>query len=88
MTLRIEKISEGERTTLRLSGPIHSEHLEELKAQIRRNRSPIALDLADVTLVDVGAVRFLSACEAEGINLLHCASFIRAWISRERHHGK
>jgi len=40
--------------------------------------------LYEVTLVDVGVVRFLIACEAEGIELLNCAPYIREWMSRER----
>ena len=84
MTLRIEERSDGHRTILRLSGRIQSDHLEELTAHIARNRSAIVFDLEDVTLVDVPAVRFLSICEAEGIELLHCAPYIREWMSRER----
>lgn len=84
MTLRIEERSDGYRTILRLSGRIQSEHLEELTAHIRRNRPAMVLDLEDVTLVDVPAVRFLSFCEAEGIALLHCAPYIRQWMDRER----
>ena len=84
MTLRIEERSDGHRTILRLSGRIQSEHLQELTAHIRRNRPAMVLDLEDVTLVDVPAVRFLSFCEAEGIELLHCAPYIRQWMGRER----
>ena len=80
MTLRIEEGSEGHRTILRLSGRIQSEHLEELKAHIRRHKPAIVLDLEDVALVDVPAVRFLSSCEAEGIELSHCAPYIRKWM--------
>ncbi len=43
-----------------------------------------ALDLGEVTLVDVGAVRFLSVCEQSGIELLHCAPYIRHWMGSER----
>jgi anti-anti-sigma regulatory factor len=84
MTLRIEDRSEGHRTILRLSGRIQSDHLEELMAHIRRNGPAIVLDLQDVMLVDLAAVRFLGACEAEGIELLHCAPYIRKWMGRER----
>jgi hypothetical protein len=84
VTLRIEEISDGQHTVLRLSGRIQSEHLEELMAHIRRHRPAIVLDLEDVALVDVSAVRFLSSCEAEGIELLHCAPYIRKWMDRER----
>ena len=84
VTLRIKERSDSQRTILSLSGRIQSEQLEELAAHIRRNRPATALDLEDVTLVDVAAVRFLSVCEAEGIELLHCAPYIRKWMGRER----
>jgi hypothetical protein len=88
VTLRIEESIEerfdGKRTILRLSGRIESNHLDELKAQIRRNGPAIALDLENVTLVDVGAVRFLGLCESDGIDVLHCAPYIRQWMGRER----
>jgi hypothetical protein len=45
----------------------------------------MVLDLDEVTLVDVEVVRFLGACEAEGIALLHCSPNIREWIAREQH---
>jgi anti-anti-sigma regulatory factor len=84
VTLRIEARSDGQRPVLRLSGRIRSEHLDELKAQIRSKGPAVALDLEEVTLVDVGAVRFLGLCEADGIELLHCAPYIRKWIGLTR----
>ncbi len=33
-----------------------------------------------VMLVDRDAVRFLSACEAEGVRFLHCPPYRREWI--------
>ena len=84
MTLRIETASDGQTATLRLIGRIGAEYLDELEAQVRRHRPRLVLDLDDVTLVDVGVVRFLIDCEAEGIELLHCAPYIREWMSRER----
>jgi len=41
------------------------------------------LDLEEVTLVDLDIVQFLARCEAGGMGLLHCAAYIREWISRE-----
>jgi len=70
MTLKIEKVSDGRKTVIRLSGRLRSVHLDELKAQLvgdwRRNE----MDLDGVTLVDVEAVRFLSAREDGGVELL------------------
>jgi hypothetical protein len=40
--------------------------------------------LDEVTLVDVWGVRFLIACEGDGIELHHCAPYIRNWMSGER----
>ena len=44
----------------------------------------LALDLEEVDLVDVEGIRFLNACEAEGISVLHCSPYIREWMFRER----
>ena len=84
MTLRIEKDSDGQHTTIRLIGHLQSEHLEELKAQMQGSGSRIVLDLDEVTLVDVQVVRFLGRCEQEGTELLYCPPYIREWISREQ----
>ena len=84
MTLRIEERSDGGRSILRLSGRIRSEHLDELRVQIRCKGPKVALDLEDVTLVDASAVHFLGLCEADGIELLHCAPYIRKWIGSTR----
>ncbi len=84
MTLKIETASDGQAATLRLIGHIESEYLDELRAQVRKHGPRLVLDLDEVTLVDVGAVRFLIACDAEGIELRHCAPYIREWMGRER----
>ena len=81
--LRIETITDGRNTVLRFMGRIQSEHLADLKAQIGRLGNRVVLDLAGVTLVDVDVVRFLGICEVEGIEVLHCAPYIREWILRE-----
>jgi anti-anti-sigma regulatory factor len=85
VTLKIEKQLAGQKTVIRLIGRIQSEHLDELKAQIDDDQSRIALDLDGVTLVDVEVVRFLSACEDGGVELLYCCPYIREWMLREQH---
>ena len=84
MTWRIEKVSTQGRTILRLCGRIQSEYLAELETQIEGHEPHVALDLREVTLVDVGVVRFLLVCEAGGIELLDCPPYIRHWMARER----
>ena len=88
MTLKIETASDGHITSLRLIGRIQAEYLDELETHIRRHRPLLVLDLREVTLVDVAVVRFLITCEAEGIELRHCAPYIREWMSTERSRGE
>jgi hypothetical protein len=84
VTLKIEKLHGEHRTTLKLIGRIRAEHLAELRGQIASSAPTIVLELGEVTLVDAEVVRFLSACESEGIQLLNCSAFIREWIVREQ----
>jgi hypothetical protein len=44
----------------------------------------LTLDLEEATLVDIGVVRFLHACEQSGIDLLHCSPYVRQWMVTER----
>ena len=83
MTLKIEKYSAGNSTTIRLIGRMRAEHLEELEKQIRESGPAITLDLEEVTLVDVEIVRFLGTCEARGATILNCSLYIRDWIGKE-----
>jgi hypothetical protein len=83
VTLKIEKLAGEHGTTLKLIGRIRAEHLAELRGQIAAS-APSVLELREVTLVDAEVVRFLSACESEGIHLQHCSAYIREWIVRER----
>jgi len=84
MTLRIERVQGG----IRLSGGLRSEHLDQIKTEIERCQSPVVLNLEEVDLVDLEAVRFLNACEAKGISILHCSPYIREWMLQERGRGK
>ncbi len=53
-----------------------------IEAEKKDNR--IVLDLNDLTLVDLDAVRFLKRCEENRIKLANCPTYIRVWIERER----
>ncbi len=83
MTLKIESVPSERGTTLRLIGRLQLENLDELKSQMKEYSTPLLLDLEDVTLVDASVVRYLGALEAEGIQLVRCAPYIREWIKRE-----
>jgi ABC-type transporter Mla MlaB component len=84
MTLRIETASDGGVTVLRLIGRVESEHVDELWSSIRSHHGAVVLDLDEVSLVDRAVVCFLVRCEQEGIELVSCPRYIRAWMKRER----
>jgi anti-anti-sigma regulatory factor len=84
MTVRIERETSRLKTMIRVSGRLQSTHLDELKTQLESAQSRIVLDLNGVTLVDVETVRFLNACEQEGVEFLHCWPYIREWMVREK----
>jgi anti-anti-sigma regulatory factor len=84
MTLKIEKHSDGHITTIRLIGRMQGEHLSDLQALITESGPGIVLDLQELALVDVQAVRFLRDCRKNRVALLHCAPYIRAWIAKEQ----
>jgi anti-anti-sigma regulatory factor len=84
VTLKIETIYGEHCTTIKLVGRVRADHLPELKAQIEARGSNIVLELEEVTLVDVEAVRFLGMYESKGLQLQNCSAYVREWIARER----
>ena len=84
MTFKLEKHCDGHGTTIRLIGRMRAEDLFELEKQIKESESKIVLDLEELNLVDVEAVRFLGKCETQGVTLLNCSAYIRDWIGKER----
>ncbi len=84
MTFRIETTRDHGTTVHHLIGRIDSANVTEIEAHVCGDRGKVALDLEEVMLVDMDAVQFLVACEAGGIELLHCLPYIRAWMDREQ----
>ena len=84
MTLRIEKDSDGQSTTIRLIGRMQREHIVELEAQIKAGGANVTLDLNEVSIVGLDVIRFLAKCQTEGISLVHCSCYIYDWIGKER----
>ena len=84
MTMKIETASAGGAAVLRLVGRIQSDDVGELRVHIRSHGGRVALDLDEVTLVDLEVVDFLNECEGGGVELLHCSPYIREWMSREQ----
>ena len=86
--LKIETLSVGHQTTLKVIGRIQSENLPELSAQIAAPGVHAILDLDEVTLVDVEVVRFLNQVESSGTQLMNCPPYIREWMACDREHAK
>ena len=80
MAFRIEWV-EGR---MRLSGQLRSEQLDQLRTAIAGCGSGSVLDLTEVDLVDVEAVRFLNSCETRGVSVLNASGYVRAWMAQER----
>jgi hypothetical protein len=84
--LKIQRSATGDFVLFTLSGRIQAADVAELQRlfDLEANKQTLTLDLHEVKLVDREAVRFLARCEAEGITLVHCRAYIRAWIEQEK----
>ena len=83
MTCRIDRRSTEQGVVLQISGRIAAENLEVVRTALD-GRRVVAIDLAEVELVDREAVMLLGQTEAEGIELRNCPAYIREWITKER----
>jgi len=85
MTLLIQRTVNEDDAAFTLSGRINGEDVAELqrlfKAEGKDHR--IVLDLKEVGLVNLDAVRFLAHCQENGIKFENCPAYIRVWIMRE-----
>jgi hypothetical protein len=82
--LKIERSADTD-VVFAVSGRLEPDHVEELSTLLsaeKTNRT-LVLDLKDLLLADREAVRFLRACEDQGILLRNCPPYIRAWIAQE-----
>ena len=84
--LKIQRSTQGAFMLFTLSGRIQAADVAELQRLFDReaNKQHVTVDLHEVKLVDREAVRFLARCEADGITLVHCPTYIRVWIEREK----
>jgi hypothetical protein len=88
MTLKIKRIAGKRNTRICLSGQFRSEHLGQVMSEIERDGPSVTLDLKELDLVDIDAVRFLSECESAGVQILRCSPYIREWMLQERSRPK
>ena len=82
--LRIERDHDGCGARLRLSGRIQSEFLLCVRSAMNDGCARKILDLSEVTVVDLGVIRFLINCEDEGIEVVQCPPYVREWMLGER----
>jgi hypothetical protein len=69
-----------------LSGRLETQVIAELRRlfEFQPDRRDIALDLKDVGVIDREVMRFFVRCEADGVKLENCPSYIREWMEREK----
>ena len=86
MPFRIDTAARGKFTVFILSGRIETEAIAELKRlfECQTDYRDIVLDLKDVGVIDRDAMRFFMRCEADGVKLENCDSYIREWMEREK----
>jgi hypothetical protein len=79
--LKIRRSEDNGVAVFALSGRIEEQQVSELQELLAGEaQAKAALDLEEVRLVDREVVRFLAACEARGISLRNCPSYVREWI--------
>ena len=84
MTLRMQRVSGEWGTRIYLSGELRSQQLDDLRAEIEHCGPGVIVDLDEVDVVDIDAVRFLSASEARDVEVVNCLPYIREWMFQER----
>jgi hypothetical protein len=86
MTFRIETAARGRFTVFILSGRIETPAIAELRRlfELQADYRDIVLDLKDVGVIDREVMRFFVRCEADGVQLENCPSYIREWMEREK----
>jgi anti-anti-sigma regulatory factor len=82
--LKIQRRGNGE-VVLTVYGRLEAGNVSELSALLGAESTgrPLVLDLKDVVLVNRDVIRFLRACEADGVEIRNCPPYIRAWITLE-----
>jgi hypothetical protein len=86
MAFRIETAARGRFSVFILSGHIETQAIAELKRlfALQTDYRDSVVDLRDVSGVDREVMRFFIRCEADGVKIENCPSYIRAWMEREK----
>ena len=76
--------------TVNLCGRFTGEYVPEVEKALSpaaAKPKKLALDLAEVTLVDRAAIMFLCAAHSRNIAILNAPSYVGLWIEQERCKG-
>jgi hypothetical protein len=84
MCFKIETTRSCDRMTLKISGRLRRENLADLQDRVKTDPTRTVLDVSEVNLVDLEVVRFLNACEDQGVEVANPCPYIREWMNRER----
>jgi predicted metal-binding protein len=85
MTFRIETAPRVSSTVFTLSGRLETQAIAELSRLFElQTKRDIVLDLKDVGVIDREVMRFFLGCEADGVKLENCPSYIREWMQSEK----
>lgn len=83
MTCRIDRIPTDQGLVLRIIGRITRDDLDVFRTALE-DGTIVAVELAELELIDRDAMKLLAINEANGIELRHCPPYIREWIRSER----
>jgi hypothetical protein len=86
MTCRIDRVAIDRGVVLHVSGRLTGGGVEVLGRSLAEGRV-VAIDLAEIDLVDREAVTLLAREEANGVELRNSPGYVREWITRERTGG-
>jgi ABC-type transporter Mla MlaB component len=82
--LRIEITNIGEHKTLFLVGDLRATEVGELAKHLHENAPTTSLNLSELKVIDLTAVRFLLDWEDAGIEIFACPLYVQEWMRRER----
>jgi len=87
--LKITRKENGE-VVFKVSGQLNAENVAVMNTLIAAEAKArrIVFNLTDLTSADAEAVKFLTKCQADAIELRECGSYLRERIRRERLEGK
>lgn len=83
MGVRIARISEADRTVLRVDGRLRRENVGELTNELQDVDGAVVLDLGGLQSADLDGVATLLEIAAQGIELRGASSYIELLLKRK-----